>query len=109
MGLTTLLDQSPIAVLRQRLYNRFDGLTGSPMAKTTHCESCSSKNLSKFPAEIAIHFPGGENIDRPAVFLSPQLAVCLACGRAQFSVGEAGLRQLSNTSDDAADCCANSS
>jgi len=63
-------------------------------AGVLRCKSCHSENLSKYSAEIAIHFPGLENIDRPTVFVFPELMVCLDCGVAEFAVPEAELRGL---------------
>jgi hypothetical protein len=58
------------------------------------CKSCGSGNQSKFRGEIAVHFPGPENIDKPVVWVFPELVVCLKCGTAQFAVPEAELRLL---------------
>jgi hypothetical protein len=43
---------------------------------------------------MGIHFPGLENIDKPAVWVFPKLVVCLDCGTAEFAVPEEELRQL---------------
>jgi hypothetical protein len=56
-----------------------------------HCKSCGSVNQKKFNAEICIHFP---DIDKPVVWLFPEVVVCLDCGTAEFVVPEAELRQL---------------
>jgi hypothetical protein len=58
------------------------------------CKSCGSVNQSKFIGEIGIHFPGLKNIDKPVVWVFPELVVCLDCGTAEFDVPEAELRQL---------------
>ena len=58
------------------------------------CQSCGSENLSKFGGEVAIHFPGLKNIEKPIVWVFPEILVCLNCGMAQFAVPEAQLRQL---------------
>ena len=58
------------------------------------CKSCGSVNQSKFRAEMAIHFPGLKNIERPVVWVFPELVVCLDCGTAEFSVPEAELHLL---------------
>jgi hypothetical protein len=55
------------------------------------CKSCGSVNQQKFSAEMGIHFP---HIDKPVVWLFPELVVCLDCGTAEFAVPEAELRQL---------------
>jgi len=45
-------------------------------------------------AEIAIHFPGLQNLDEPAIFIFPKLVVCRNCGTAEFVVPENELRSL---------------
>jgi len=47
--------------------------------KAMLCKSCGPENLHKFEGEIAIHFPGMKNIDKPIVWVRPELAVCLDC------------------------------
>jgi len=59
-----------------------------------YCTSCGSKNLRSFRGEIAVHFPGLSQIDEPALFVFPDLVICLVCGVAQFAVPEAELRLL---------------
>jgi hypothetical protein len=51
-------------------------------------------NRKKFGGEVAIHFPGLKNIDKPVVWVFPELVICLDCGIAQFTVPEAELRLL---------------
>jgi hypothetical protein len=58
------------------------------------CKPCASDNVQRFPTEIAIHFPYLKNIDRPHVFLFPELLVCLNCGIAEFAIPEAEVRVL---------------
>ena len=58
------------------------------------CFSCSSMNLRRFQAEITIHHPGMENSATPAVFVFPQLEVCLECGVTQFCTPQEALSQL---------------
>lgn len=58
------------------------------------CKSCGSKNLKKFPGEIAVHFPGLKNMDKAKVCIFPELVICLECGIALFVVPETELRQL---------------
>jgi Zn ribbon nucleic-acid-binding protein len=58
------------------------------------CPSCGSVNQSRFPAEMGIHFPGTKNIDKPVVWVFPEIVVCLECGTAQFAVPETELREL---------------
>jgi hypothetical protein len=54
-------------------------------------------NLGSFPAEVAIHQPGIENIDKPAVFVFPDLLVCSACGFTQFFVTKVELQSLAKS------------
>ena len=39
-----------------------------------------------FSGEIAIHFRGIAGLDKPIVWVFPQLQVCLNCGFAEFTV-----------------------
>jgi len=59
-----------------------------------HCTSCDSENLGKFKGTIAIHFSAMENLDKPHVYISPDVVVCLDCGIAQFAIPHAQLRLL---------------
>jgi len=43
---------------------------------------------------MGIHFPELKNIDKPVVWVFPEVVVCLDCGTAEFAVPEAELRQL---------------
>jgi hypothetical protein len=58
------------------------------------CKSCGSVNEGKFSGEMAIHFPGLKNIDKPVVWVFPEIVVCMNCGTAEFPVPEAELREL---------------
>ena len=58
------------------------------------CKSCGSENVHKFGGEITIRFPGLKNLDRPHVYVSAELAVCLDCGAARFRLPEDELRLL---------------
>jgi hypothetical protein len=58
------------------------------------CKSCGSDNQRKFSAELNIHFPGLEALDKPAVLVFPNLWVCLRCGFAEFTILEAELQRL---------------
>ena len=51
------------------------------------CQQCgTSRNV--FPSEIAIHFPGLVNVDKPVVMVFPKLHVCLMCGSTEFELPE---------------------
>ena len=58
------------------------------------CKLCGSVDQKKFSAEMGIHFPELKNIDKPTVWVFPEVTVCLDCGTAEFDVPGAELRQL---------------
>jgi hypothetical protein len=58
------------------------------------CQSCQSTRQVELPGEIAIHFPGRENLSTPHVFVFPDIVVCLDCGSANFKVREAELQSI---------------
>ena len=57
------------------------------------CNSCGSNKQVKFNGEIAIHFFGLKNIDKPIVWVLPELVVCLDSG-IEFVVPEDELHLL---------------
>jgi DNA-binding helix-hairpin-helix protein with protein kinase domain len=58
------------------------------------CPSCGSVNQGRFPTEMAIHFPGLKNVNKPTVWVFPEVLVCLDCGVSKFTVPETELRVL---------------
>ena len=58
------------------------------------CKVCGSDQQSKFTAEIAIHFPGMKGLNKPHVWVFPELLVCLNCGKSEFTIPEGELRLL---------------
>lgn len=65
------------------------------------CKRCSSSSTTKdLSAELAIHFPGLLGLDKPIVWVFPQLVVCLDCGFAEFAIPEAELRVITEGSAD---------
>jgi hypothetical protein len=64
------------------------------------CKLCGAVNTSRFIAEMGIRSPGLKNIEKPIVWVFPEVIVCLDCGAAEFVVPEAELRLL--TKSDAA-------
>jgi hypothetical protein len=52
------------------------------------CRSCGLEKLSKFVGELVIHLPGLKNLDKPTVWVFPEIWVCLNCGDAEFAVPE---------------------
>ena len=59
------------------------------------CKRCMSE-VKDFNGELAIHFPGLEALDKPIVWVFPELRVCLECGFAEFVVPDEPLEQLRN-------------
>jgi hypothetical protein len=58
------------------------------------CRSCGSGNRLKLRAEIAVHFPGLEGLNKPIVWVFPELLVCLDCGIVEFVMRERQLAEL---------------
>lgn len=58
------------------------------------CRRCASHVLNEFSAELAIHFPGWEGLEKPAVWAFPRLTVCLDCGLVDFELPPEQLAQL---------------
>jgi len=58
------------------------------------CKACGADRQNSFNGEIAIHFPGLQGLDKPIVWVFPQLLVCLNCGVAQFAIPEEELSVL---------------
>lgn len=58
------------------------------------CNSCSALNLKTFNGEVAIHFPGLDGLNKPIVWVFPELTICQTCGYTQFVVPERELRVL---------------
>ena len=50
------------------------------------CKRCDSEQTKTFPAEIAIHFAAAKGLEKPIVFVFPNLVVCLHCGLTEFTV-----------------------
>lgn len=61
------------------------------------CKLCGSDRQSKFVAEIGIHFPGLKGLEKPIVWVFPELLVCLHCGNAEFAIPESELRELAKS------------
>jgi hypothetical protein len=63
------------------------------------CALCGSANQRKFTGELAIHFSGLKGINKPIVWVCPELSICQHCGRANFDVPEAELRILTEVNE----------
>jgi hypothetical protein len=63
--------------------------------KARACQPCASLRKMAFLGEICLHFPGGlESLNKPLVWVYPQVVVCLDCRLAQFTLPEKELRVI---------------
>ena len=58
------------------------------------CKACGADTQIMLTAEMALHFPGLKDIDKPLVWVFPEVLVCLDCGVAVFAVPETELGAL---------------
>lgn len=65
------------------------------------CKSCASSKQSNFGGEVALHFPGLKGLDKPIVWVFPQILICLDCGLAEFSIPKTELRVLAENDSSA--------
>jgi hypothetical protein len=71
-------------------------LLGPQTGVLMSCMVCGSDKLTKYTAEMNIHLTGLTNLNRPGVWVFPELLVCLNCGFSPFMVPTAELAQLAN-------------
>src|SRR5215469_7697912 len=71
------------------------------LASTMACLSCRSTNQTFFPAEINIHHPGMDGLDKPALWAFPSLLMCLDCGYTRFTLPDDQLRELTESESSA--------
>ena len=64
------------------------------VVKALACKVCGSEHVQKLRGEIAMRVPGLKNIDKPVVWVFPDILVCMDCGIAEFAVPEDELRIL---------------
>jgi hypothetical protein len=60
------------------------------------CRACGSDKQAEFTAEIALHFSGPGNLDKPHLLVFPRILVCLNCGSAGFTVPKSQLHILAD-------------
>ena len=65
-----------------------------PIESSHDCHSPVSDNHKNFTGEVAIHFSGIEGLNKPIVWMFPQIRVCLDCGVAEFVVPARELQVL---------------
>jgi hypothetical protein len=58
------------------------------------CTLCESPDRRVFTAEMNIHFPGRENLDKPTVWAFPPVIICVNCGCGELMLHDEPLRQL---------------
>ncbi len=60
------------------------------------CKSCKLERQLAFGAEMIVHFPGMEGLDKPIVWVFPKLLVCMDCGFTEFAIPETELALLAS-------------
>ena len=58
------------------------------------CKKCASNNQRTFGSEVAIHVSGLKGLNKPIVWVFPQIVVCCQCGFTEFTVPEEELAVL---------------
>jgi len=61
------------------------------------CVSCQSLNTRVYPAEMNIHHPGMEGLDKPSVWAFPHVLICHDCGFTHFTLPDHQVRELSES------------
>jgi hypothetical protein len=60
------------------------------------CKKCGSEHQAEYGAEINVHSPAYNDLDKQALLLFPKLLVCLKCGFTEFTLSESELPLLTN-------------
>ena len=60
------------------------------------CMVCGSDKLTKLTGEMNLHLTGLKNLNKPGVWVFPELLVCLHCGFSPFMIPTPELAQLAN-------------
>jgi hypothetical protein len=58
------------------------------------CRRCGSNVRKGYNTEIAIHCPGTEGLNKPAVWVFPTMMICHSCGFVEFELPQQQLSQL---------------
>ena len=69
-------------------------MSANQSGETSKCRQCHSERLGNFSGEVAIHFTGIAGLNKPIVWVFPQLLVCLDCGFTEFAVPKTELQVL---------------
>ena len=67
--------------------------TESDTARSS-CKRCLSRSQKDFSGELAIHFTGLAGLDKPIVWVFPDISICLDCGNSHFTVPQRELEVL---------------
>jgi|SRR5215471_1931452 len=71
-----------------------DSNSGPDEQEAIECKQCVSQSQKRFSAEVALHFRGLAGLDKPIVWVFPNVSVCLECGRAEFTIPESEMQVL---------------
>lgn len=58
------------------------------------CKQCASDDLKEVTGELAIHFPGMENLERPLVIVFPTLRACPELWLRKFDLAREAIDHL---------------
>ena len=58
------------------------------------CRLCQSEDQGTFSSEVWIQRAGRNDLTKPAVWVFPELVVCLDCGFTEFQIDETSLTLL---------------
>jgi hypothetical protein len=70
---------------------------GLAKSEAMTCKSCASESPLHFGADLVIHFPSREGLDKPAVRVLPKLLVCMNCGFTEFAIPQSELKELASS------------
>jgi hypothetical protein len=76
--------------------NKHGDLSGQYEDRVVGCKRCDSDEQQRFSAEMNIHFPHWEGLNKPSVPICREVVICLRCGLAEFSLPEVSLRKLAD-------------
>ena len=69
---------------------------GLAKSEAMTCKSCASESPLHFGADLVIHFPSREGLDKPVVRVLPKLLVCMNCGFTEFAIPQSELKELAS-------------
>jgi len=60
------------------------------------CLSCGSDKLAELTAEMLVHYRGLKHLEKPGVWLFPEVLICLDCGFGRFIVPRTELASVAS-------------